>query len=140
MIGLDISAVSTDLQSGEWKGATILAGSCCEALLLFGLQTHETKAPGSVAKAVTAIWPSGNAPNTADLAHRSWELFSYTEAAHCLGLIADTTKAELGPTRNYRNLIHPAKTIREKVRCDQGTAFVAAGALEHVISDLRTNL
>ena len=37
MIGLDVAAISTDRQSGEWKGATILAGSCCEALLLFAL-------------------------------------------------------------------------------------------------------
>jgi hypothetical protein len=141
MIGLDISAVSTDLQSGEWKGATILAGSCCEALLLYGLQTRETKVPGSVVKTVAAItWPGGNSPRAADLVHRSWDLFSYTEAAHHLGLITDTTKSELGPARDYRNLIHPAKTIREKVRCDRGTAFVAAGALEHVLSDLRRTL
>jgi hypothetical protein len=140
MIGLDVSAVSTDLQSGEWKGATILAGGCCEALLLYGLQTRETKVPGSVAKAVTVIWPGGNPPNAADLTHRSWDLFSYTEAAHHLGLITDKTKCELGLARDYRNLIHPAKTIREKVRCDRGTAFVATGALEHVISDLRRKL
>jgi hypothetical protein len=87
-----------------------------------------------------AIWRGGNAPDAADLAHRSWDLFSYTEAAHYLRLIADTTKSELGPTRDYRNLIHPAKTKREKVRCDRGTAFVATGALEHVLSDLRTKL
>ena len=55
MIGLDIFAISTDLQSGEWKGATVLAGSCCEALLLYGLQTRETKVPGSVGKAVAAM-------------------------------------------------------------------------------------
>jgi hypothetical protein len=140
MIGLDISAVSTDLQSGEWKGATILAGSCCEALLLYGLQTREAKAPGSVAKAVAATtWP-GNPPTTTDLLHRSWDLFSYTEVADYLGLIAKMTKTELQPARDYRNLIHPAKTMREQVRCDQGTAFVAAGALEHVLSDLKRNL
>jgi hypothetical protein len=140
MIGLDLSAVSTDLQSGEWKGATILAGSCCEALLLYGLQEQEKKVPGSVAQAVAAIWPGSNAPNAANLAHRSWDLFSYTEAAHHLRLITDITKSELGPAREYRNLIHPAKTVREKVRCDRGTAFVATGALEHVISDLRRTL
>jgi hypothetical protein len=141
MIGLDISAVSTNLQSGEWKGATILAGSCCEALLLYGLQTRETKVPGSVAKAVAVIaWPGSNSPKAADLLHRSWDLFSYTEAAHHLGLITDTTRCELGPARDYRNLIHPAKAIREKVRCDRGTAFIGSGALEHVISDLRKTL
>jgi hypothetical protein len=141
MIGLDISAVSTDLQSGEWKGATVLAGSCCEALLLYGLQTRETKVPASVAKAVATIaWPSKRVPRDTDLVHQSWSLFSYTEVAHSLGLITDTTKCELGPARNYRDLIHPAKTVRKKIPCDRGTAFVATGALEHVISDLRRTL
>jgi hypothetical protein len=51
MIGLDISAVAADLQSGEWKGATIIAGSCCEALLLYGLQTKEKQKSGAIAAA-----------------------------------------------------------------------------------------
>lgn len=55
MIGLDLSAVATDLQSGEWKGATIIAGSCCEALLLYALQTKEKQKPGAIAGAVGAI-------------------------------------------------------------------------------------
>ena len=140
MIGTDIAAIAADLQSGEWKGATLISGSCCEALLLFALQAHETKSLGDVAAAVKAVsWP-GRVPNAADLTDRSWNLFSYTEVAHELKLISDVTKCELGPARDYRNLIHPAKSIREKVRCDRGTAFVGAGALEHVVSDLRKNL
>jgi hypothetical protein len=137
MIGLDIAAVSTALQSGEWKGATLLSGSCCEALLLYGLQTRP---PGAVAAAVNAITWRSKAPDPADLTDRSWDLFSYTEVAHHLNLLSDTTKCELGPARDYRNLIHPAKSIREKVRCDQGTAYVGAGTLEHVISDLKKYL
>jgi hypothetical protein len=140
MIGLDLSAVATDLQSGEWKGTTIIAGSCCEALLLYGLQTKEKQKPGAIAAAVRAItWPS-KAPKALDATDRSWDLFSYTEAAHQMGLISDSTKDELTLARNYRNLIHPAKTIREQVGCDRGTAFIAAGALEHLVSDLRKNL
>jgi hypothetical protein len=137
MIGLDIAAISTNLQSGEWKGATLLSGSCCEALLLYGLQTRP---PGSVPRAVNAITWRNKTPDPADLTDRSWDLFSYTEVAHHLKLISDTTKCELGPARDYRNLIHPAKSIREKVRCDRGTAFVGVGALEHVISDLKKYL
>lgn len=139
MIGLDMAAISSDLQSGEWKGATILAGSCCEALLLYGLQTVETRKSGTIAAAVPAIF-KGKVPNASDLIDRSWDLFSYAEIARHIGLISDNTKSELGPARDYRNLIHPAKSIREKVRCDRGTAFVGAGAVDHVISDLRRNL
>ena len=140
MIGLDIAAIATDLQAGEWKGATILSGSCCEALLLYGLQLREAGSPGVVATAVNAIaWPQ-RVPNAADLVDRSWDLFSYSAVAHHLKLISDLTKGELEPAREYRNLIHPAKVMREKVRCDRGTAFVGAGALEHVLSDLKKNL
>jgi hypothetical protein len=140
MIGLDISAVATDLQSGEWKGATIIAGSCCEALLLYGLQTKEAKKLGAIAGAVGAVrWPS-KSPNASDPTDRSWDLFSYTEVAHQMGLISVSTKDEMTLARNYRNLIHPAKTIREQVKCDRGTAYIAAGALEHLVSDLRKNL
>ena len=119
MIWLDIFAISTDLHSGEWKGATVLAGSCCEALLLYGIQTCEGNAPGSVVKMVAAAWSGSNAPDAADLMHRSWDLFAYTEAAHNLGLITNPTKCELGPARDHRNLIHPGKPIREKIRCDR---------------------
>lgn len=140
MIGLDIAAIAVDLQAGEWKGATILSGSCSEALLLYGLQTREQSSSGTVAAAVGAIaWPN-RSPNPADLIDRSWDLFSYATTAHRLGLISDLTKGELEPAREYRNLIHPAKVMREKVRCDRGTAFVGAGALEHVLSDLKKNL
>jgi hypothetical protein len=140
MIGLDLSAVATDLQSGEWKGATIIAGSCCEALLLYALQTKEKQKPGAIAGAVGAIaWPS-KAPKASDATDRSWDLFSYTEAANQMGLITRSTKDELSLARNYRNLIHPAKTVREQVKCDRGTAYIAAGALEHLVSDVRKNL
>jgi hypothetical protein len=129
MIGLDLSAVATDLQSGEWKGATIIAGSCCEALLLYGLQTTETKKQGTIAGAVSALtWPS-KPPKASDLTDRSWDLFSYTEVAHQTGLISDSTKAELTLARNYRNLIHPAKTVREQVRCDRGPPISPLGRL-----------
>jgi hypothetical protein len=141
MIALDVAAVGTALQSGEWKGATILSGSCCEAMLLYGIQTCDSKISGTMRSTVHAIsWPGSKLPSPSDPTDRSWDFFAYTEVAHYLELIADTTKGELGPARDYRNLIHPAKSIREKVRCDRGTAFVGARALEDVIADLRRNL
>jgi hypothetical protein len=94
-----------------------------------------------LAAAVLAIkWAGRSPPKSSDPTDRSWDLFSYTEVAHKLDIISDGTKAELGPARDYRNLIHPAKTMRENVRCDRGTAYVATGALEHVLSDLKRNL
>jgi hypothetical protein len=141
MVGLDMAAISTALQSGEWKGATIIADSCCEALLLYGLQVIETKASGTLKTAVAAIrWPSKRAPNDSDLTDRSWDLFSYAEVAGHVQIISSSVKSELDLARNYRNLIHPAKTVREQFKCDRGTAFIGVGALEHLISDLKRNL
>lgn len=140
MIGVDVAAVATDLQAGEWKGATVIAASCCEALLLYGLQTAEAKTPGTIAAAVNALKWSGKPPKSSDLIDVSWNLFAYTETAHHIKLISANTKDELLPARNYRNLIHPAKALREKANCDRGTAFVSTGALEHVILDLKKNL
>jgi hypothetical protein len=140
MIGADIDAVSIDLQSGEWKGATVLAGSCSEALLLYGIQEWERRNPGAITRAVGALTWKGRAPNAADPTDPSWNLFGYTTVAHAMNLITDATKNELDTARDYRNLIHPAKAIREKVTCDRGTAYVSAGALDHVIRDLKNSL
>jgi hypothetical protein len=141
MVQVDINAVSVDLQSGEWKGATIFAGSCCEALLLYGLQDREARQSGSLSSAVAAIWPNRRQrPDPSDLTDRSWNLFSYSEVAHRVGLIAANTRRELETVRDYRNLIHPAKTVREQATFNRGTAYVSVGALEHVIADLARNL
>lgn len=139
-IGLDINSVAIDLQSGEWKGATVLAASCCEALLLFGLQERIRKSPTAVATAVSALRWKGKPPNAADPTDGSWNLYCYTEVAYQMGLISKNTKSELDPARDYRNLIHPAKAVRQKATCDRGTAYVAAGAMDHVVSDLKKNI
>jgi hypothetical protein len=140
MIGTDIDAVRVDLQSGEWKGATVLAGSCSEALLLYGIQEWERRNPGVVTHAVGAVTWKGRVPNAADPTDPSWNLFGYTAVARAMNLITDATKNELDTARDYRNLIHPAKAVREKVACDRGTAYVSAGALDHVIRDLKSSL
>jgi len=140
LIGQDLEAITTSLQSSEWKGATVFSGSCSEALLLFGLQELDRKKPGALAAAITALtWPS-KVPSGSDLTDRSWDLFSYAAVAHKVGLISSNTKNELDTVRDFRNLIHPAKSIRERAKCDRGTALVGAGAVEHVIGDLKKNL
>ena len=77
MIGLDISGVESALTNGEWKAATIIAGSCCEALLLYGLQHKENAVAGSIATACARIKWHGSAPLVSDLLDKSWNLFAY---------------------------------------------------------------
>src|SRR5712692_631912 len=48
----DISAVNQALSNGEWKAATVLAGSVVEALLLWALQQRP---PADVSAAVSAV-------------------------------------------------------------------------------------
>lgn len=140
MIGMDISAIQTDLASGEWKSTTILAGACCESLLLYALLRINSKDAAAVGKVVAAHPALNRKPDPSDLTGRSWDLFSYTEVTHCLGLISDNTRSEVQTVRDYRNLIHPAKVVRDKTTCDRGTAYVSVGALEHVVADLRVHL
>lgn len=141
MIGVDVAAIAVGLQAGEWKGATILAGSCSEALLLYALQEKQRKIPNSISDALAKISSKNKARlNFSDLTDQSWNLFWYTEVAHNLDLITDSTKAELAICRDYRNFIHPAKAIRLQSSCDRGTAFVSTGAIEHVIRDLQKSL
>jgi hypothetical protein len=47
----DISAANQDMVNGEWKGATVLAGSATEALLLWAVHEAEAQQPGSIARA-----------------------------------------------------------------------------------------
>jgi len=115
MIGLDIAAIATDLQAGEWKGATIISGSCCEALLLYGLQVREARSPGTIAAAVSGVaWPN-RSPNAKDLTDRSWDLFSYSRWLTTSGSSPRKRRATLDSAREYRNLIHPAKVVKTQL-------------------------
>jgi hypothetical protein len=44
----DISAANQDMVNGEWKGATVLAGSATEALLLWAIEQADHAKVGSV--------------------------------------------------------------------------------------------
>ena len=55
----DISATNQALVGGEWKAATVLAGSAIEALLLWGVQ-HLRGVPGR-ATAIATLVQSGSA-------------------------------------------------------------------------------
>ena len=50
----DITAANQDSMNAEWKGATVLAGSATEALLLWGVRKQ-----GSFAAAIKALVAAG---------------------------------------------------------------------------------
>ena len=141
MIAVDLFYIRTAIGAGEWKGATILAGSCAEAILLYGLESKKVASAGTFAAAYTVAWPAGQrGPDQNDLIDRSWDLSRYSEMAKSIGLISENTFEALKPARLYRNLIHPAKAIRDQQSFAMGTAYVAAGACELVLDDVRKNI
>lgn len=129
----DLSDMNRSLADGEWKAATVLAGSLLEALLLWALQQRN---PEEVARKVAELHPTilKKVPH-ADL--ERWYLPEYVEVSAALKLIEPDTSAQARLANDYRNLIHPGRTLRLTRRCDRGTAFGAVAAVEMVVRDLR---
>jgi len=121
----DIATASSALRNGEWKAVAVLSGSVIEALLLWALQKAHP----------STIQMQGIGPKRP---LEQWNLADYIDATEKLRCIEPNTVTEVRRAQDYRNLIHPGRAIRLGVRCDLGAAHVSIGALDHVISDLRT--
>jgi hypothetical protein len=118
--------------NGEWKAATILAGSLVEALLLWGLDQKGQSAISSVVKGGTlASKPAGN--------YLDWNLWQYLEVAAAIRIIEQSTSEQIKIAKDFRNLIHPGRSIKKQLVCDRGTAAAASAAVEFVMRDLKAN-
>src|SRR5436309_10455167 len=137
-IRLDMSGAHRDLGQGEWKGATVLAGSAIEALLLWALQERERNKPGDVPAAVAALIGSKTLKGNpgADLEGPAWHLHEYVEVAAHMSIIKPETATLVRLAKYFRNLIHPGRAARLGLKCDQGTALATLGAMEAVARDL----
>lgn len=51
-------------------------------------------------------------------------------------VIHDDTVKQASLPQNFRNLIHPGRAQRMKVKCDRGTALSALAAVEFIVRDL----
>jgi hypothetical protein len=136
LLRLDISNVNKALENGEWKAATVLAGSIVEALLLWKLQGYDTINPGSVKSAVQSLKSAStftkNQPNNLE----DWTLHLLIEVSAEIGLIKNETPNQCRIAKDFRNLIHPGRTKRLSILCDRGTALSSVAAIEHVIRDI----
>jgi hypothetical protein len=135
-IRLDISAANRDAENGEWKGATVLAGSATEALLLWAIQEAERKNPGITAKAVTALTSDRTITRKPKSNPEEWDFIELIEVARRLTLVKDESATECRLCKDFRNLIHPGRATRLGQVCDRGTALVALAAVELVVRDL----
>lgn len=130
---IDLSSVNRALSNGEWKAATVLAGSVLEALLLWRLQQCPRPDISTGVSKLTANQTLQKKPE-ADLA--SWSLFEYIEVTSELKLISEETAIQARLAKDFRNLIHPGRGIRLGQACNRGTALSAVAAMEHAIQDL----
>lgn len=130
----DISSASSNLHSGEWKGATVLAGSAAEALLLSAIQDRKTKQEVKAAWRTLAAGPrqaSQRVPKP-----ETWSLHEYIEVALALDLITEETAIQTRLGKGFRNLVHPGRAQRLGQTCDRATALSVIAAVEHIVRDL----
>jgi len=129
----DIGVIDRALSDGEWKAATIIAGSAIEALLLWSLSQRPS---ADITTTITALRTSGELTRQPDPDLERWDLHEYTEVAAKLGIIRSDTATETRLAREFRNLIHPGRAQRLGQKCDRGTALSCVAALDHVVRDL----
>jgi hypothetical protein len=135
-IGLDISAADRDLVNAEWKGATVLAGSATEALLLWAVGEAEKQSLGTLATTRAALITAGELSNNTNVNPEWWGLHEFIKVAHYIGLIEDNTAEAARLCKDFRNLIHPGRAARLAQICDRGTAHLALAAVALVVRDL----
>jgi hypothetical protein len=129
----DIGAIERALSNGEWKAATVLAGSAIEALLLWDLQNNRQAA---FPAAVTALVANHTFQQPPSANPEEWSLHHYVEVEAHLGIIKQDTATEARLAKKFRNLIHPGRAQRLGQKYDRGTALSSVAALDHVVRDL----
>jgi hypothetical protein len=135
-IRLDISAANRDAENGEWKGATVLAGSATEALLLWAIEEAERVTAGTIAVAVGALVTASTLARRPRASPDQWDFIELIEVARHLTRVTDETATQCRLCKNFRNLIHPGRAARLGQVCDRGTALAALAAVELVVRDL----
>jgi hypothetical protein len=129
----DMGRIDIALSNGEWKAATVLAGSTIEALLLWSLQQRPA---ADIITAIATLTARGALTRQPDANLARWDLHEFTEVAGNLRIIKADTLTEARLAREFRNLIHPGRAQRLGQTCDRGTALSCVAALDHVVRDL----
>jgi len=133
---IDISSANQALQNGEWKAATILAGATIEAVLLYVLESLQSSDPSKIMASISNLIPKGIFDQSPGNNLNKWSLHQLIEVAADLDLIKKETAIQTKLAQNFRNLIHPGRSVRKNQVCNRGTALSALAALELVINDL----
>lgn len=138
-IRTDASGAHRALGNGEFKAATVLAGSVIEALLLWRVEKLSTaKLKAAKAHADSKRTASGHGPVSKHPPER-WVLSEFIDVASGGELIDDMTAANLRLSNEYRNLIHAGRVKRTGSRASLATALSALGGMERLIEVLERN-
>lgn len=135
----DASSAHRALGNGEFKAATVLAGSVIEALLLWRL---EHLLPAQLAEAKTAANRARTTKGQQPVSQRPlehWILSDFIDVALGGALIDDVTASNLRLSNEYRNLIHAGRVKRTGNRASAATALSALGGMERLIEVLERN-
>lgn len=133
---IDASTAHRSLGNGEYKAATVLAGSVVEGLLLWAISQCDHSKRDAAAKQVSAVRKQSQRKPIPQLDPEHWHLADYIDVAAQLKLIGAETQKALELAAEYRNLIHPGRVLRSGMDCSQGTALSALGAMERLIEQI----
>lgn len=124
---IDISAAHQAYGNGEYKAATVLAGASVEALLLWALQQQSEEVIKTAADKIF---------KKTDKGLEYWYLHQLIEVANELKIVKKETIALIRLAKDFRNLIHPGRSIRLAQICDRSTTLSTLAALEAAARDL----
>jgi hypothetical protein len=130
---LDISTANQAFANGEWKAATVLAGSVVEALLLWAIQQYpEGQYKAALQEVITKKMVTRPRYEPLD----QWDLVHYIAVAEALALIDTNTATQARLAKDFRNLIHPGRAQRLAQTCTRGTTHGALAAMNMVLESV----
>jgi hypothetical protein len=133
-LGQDIEESKRALANRDWKGATVIAGSVIEGLLLWALDQKTEPERQTAMTTVTRKRGWRSAPPNA---LEDWKLFQFVAISAELGLVDAETEKQADLARDFRNYIHPGRVKTKGKKCDEKTALLTRAAVLAVVEDLR---
>lgn len=130
----DLAMTRSALLNEEWKAATVIAGSIVEALLLWAIKQRVQATVGIARESTVSKGKLSKKPPSDP---EQWSLHDYIEIAAELGVIEEHTAQQARIAKDFRNLIHPGRSLRKQQACNRGTALTANAAVEMVARDVR---
>jgi hypothetical protein len=113
-----------------WKACVVLCGGVVEGVLLAALREREADAV-----ATSRLLKTNDGADLED-----WSLATLVLVSRRLGLISAATERLADALRVFRNLIHPARHVREGTTVDRGSADIAVSVVRKVIAEVTARM